>query len=189
MPGPSPTLRVRLKPELHQQFKATCERRGLSASNLALRAIQRELAARDDESTDSVLPHPSRPSGPSDEKAAARRRITLRLPSYIHEAASERAATRGLKISSWIAALVQSQVAATPVVTDEELQVLDESNRELAALGRNINQIARALNEAHFQTERVRLDRLAELSEQIERNRDAIFGLVRASNNAWGVVE
>jgi hypothetical protein len=40
-------------------------------------------------------------------------------------------------------------------MTDQELAVLQASDRELAAIGRNINQIAKALNEAFHETERV----------------------------------
>jgi hypothetical protein len=76
---------------------------------------------------------------------------------------------------------------SSPVLTEIELLAVEAVNRELGAIGRNINQIARALNEAHFQTERVRLDRLTELSEKIDSTREAIRGLVRASRNSWGV--
>ena len=68
---------------------------------------------------------------------------------------------------------------------DTELQELRASNRELAAIGRNLNQIAKALNEAFHETERVRLDRLTELGRAIEGNRVAIQSLVRASQNTW----
>jgi hypothetical protein len=89
-------------------------------------------------------------------------------------------------VTRWISALVQSHVASTPVLTEAELLAVEAANRELGAIRRNINQIARALNEAHFQTERVRLDRLAELSEKIDSMRAANRGLVRASRNACG---
>ena len=57
--------------------------------------------------------------------------------------------------------------------------------KELSAIGRNINQIARSLNEAFHETERVRLDKLAELHRALVENRTAIRSLVRASQNAW----
>ena len=68
---------------------------------------------------------------------------------------------------------------------DAELQGLRASNLELAVIGRILNQIAKALNEAFRETERVRLDRLAELSRAVEDNRLAIQSLVRASQNTW----
>ena len=188
MPGPTPIVRVRVKPELHRRFKAACQAQGLSTSELMKRAIQRELDTFDD-SSGTVAAAPVPVAGLVDEKAAATRQLTVRLTAYVRDAATERAQAQDLYLSPWIANLVQSQVSATPVHTDDELQILDASNGELAALGRNINRIARALNEAYFEPERVRLDHLSELSEQIERTQQAILGLVRARRNAWGVVE
>lgn len=183
MPGPSPVVRARLKPELHKRFEALRLAEGLSESELLQRAVQNELEG-------SGRPARSAPAHiaklPAAGEGVETTRLTVRLPAFVREAAAKRAAARSLRVTPWVAALVQSHVAATPVLTEAELQVVEASNRELAAIGRNINQIARALNEAHFETERVRLDRLAELSEKIESTREAIRGLVRASRNAWG---
>lgn len=88
--------------------------------------------------------------------------------------------------SRWAASLIQSNLTGQPVMTKVELAELQTSSRELAAIGRNINQIAKALNEAFYETERVRLDTLAELSKAVAENRSAIRALVRASRNAWG---
>jgi len=59
-------------------------------------------------------------------------------------------------------------------------------SRKLVAIGRHVNQIARTVGEAYFQTERIRLDKLAELSLQVAKTHDAISSLVRASYSAWG---
>ena len=87
--------------------------------------------------------------------------------------------------SRWVTALVQSNLTRQPVMSDDELAGLLASNRELAAIGRNLNQIARALNEAFYETERVKLEKLAELRQVITENRLAVRALVRASQNAW----
>ena len=88
--------------------------------------------------------------------------------------------------SRWISSLVQTALMKEPVLMEAELLALEESNRELAALGRNLNQIARALNTAFHETERVRLDLLGELKGAIDDNRKRILALVRASRGAWG---
>jgi ABC-type uncharacterized transport system ATPase subunit len=67
----------------------------------------------------------------------------------------------------------------------QEIQALLASSRELAALGRNINQIAHALNSAFHETERVKLEQLAAVHGAVLENRAAIRALVRASQNAW----
>ena len=72
-------------------------------------------------------------------------------------------------------------------MSDLEVQALNRNSRELAAIGRNINQIARALNEAFFETERIRLDKLAELTASIAENKTVIRALVRSSQQGWGV--
>jgi hypothetical protein len=91
----------------------------------------------------------------------------------------------GFAPSRWIAALVQSNLTRQPVLTDAELQAVLESNRELAALGRNLNQVAKALNEAFHETDRVRFDLIQELADEVRMNRNAIRSLVRASRDVW----
>ena len=81
--------------------------------------------------------------------------------------------------------MVQSNLTAQPVMTSDELAVLRASNRELAAIGRNINQIAHALNADFHETERVKLEKLAELRQVITGNGAAVRALVRASQSAW----
>lgn len=72
-----------------------------------------------------------------------------------------------------------------PVMTDDELTTLRATNRELAAISRNINQIARALNNHLYETERVKIEKLEELRQLIIANRDAIHALVRMSQQSW----
>jgi len=100
-------------------------------------------------------------------------RMTVRLPGFLMEVAKQRSKAKGTAASRLVAVLVQANLTGTPVMTDKELAVLQASNRELAAIGRNINQIAKALNEAFHETERVRLDTLAALSQSITENRTA----------------
>ena len=112
-------------------------------------------------------------------------RMTIRMPDYVADGARKLAKKRGMKPSPWVAALVQSNVLAKPVLSEEELAILSASNRALAAIGRNINQIAKNLNAAFYDTEKVRISKLDELTKAIEENRAAIRDVVRASQNSW----
>jgi predicted HicB family RNase H-like nuclease len=187
MPGSSPVVKARLNPELHRRFETLRLSQNLSASELLQRAVENELQASNQAAQPRSSTHEPLAKPPAGSDALEITRLTVRLPAYVREAAAGRAQAKGWRVTPWVAALVQSHIAATPVLTDAELQAVEAAIRELGAIGRNINQIARALNEAHFQTERVRLDRLAELSEKIDSTREAIRSLVRASRNAWGV--
>ena len=60
-----------------------------------------------------------------------------------------------------------------------------EMTKALGSIGRNINQIAKAINEAFHETERVRLDALAEVAKAINQNKSAIRVLVQARKQAW----
>lgn len=175
MPGPNPILKTRIDSATRDRFVHLARTQHLSESELLRRAIQRELG----EPAQGVQPaEPAR--DPTDID-----RITVRLPRHVLRAARDRSTTTGLAVSRWVAALVQSTVSRQPVLTNQELAAVETASRELAAIGRNVNQIARALNEAHFQTERVRLDRLDALAQAIKRSRGAIGALVGASRKAW----
>ena len=177
MTGPSPILKARFDADTHARFLAVAKARGLKESELLRLAVNRELGQAPAEPA-LVEPDP-------DPDQTEHDRITVRMPAFLMAAMKGRAKSQGMAPSRWLAALVQSNLTRHPVLTDDELQAVEATTRELSAIGRNINQIARALNEAHFQTERVRLDRLADLSEKINKVRDAIRVLVRASRNVW----
>jgi predicted DNA binding CopG/RHH family protein len=176
VPGPNPIVKARVDHATRAQIAAHALSRGVSESELLRQALRRELDGD---------PRPAQPAAPErDETSTAR--ITVRIPSFVADAAKMRAQAAGMAPSRWIANLVQSNVARHPVLADCELQSLEATTRELAALGRNINQIARALNQAHFEAERIRLDRLADLAALIATIREEIRSLVRASRNVWG---
>jgi hypothetical protein len=176
MPIRPAVLKARLDAETKAAFSRRATARGLSESELLRAVVLAEI--RDGAPT---APAPAEP----DSERTDVERLTVRLPAFLLDAVKARGAACGLATSRWIAALVQSNLTRQPVLTDDELSAVQAANRELAAVGRNLNQIARALNEAVQGAERVRLDTLAELAAAIERDRQAIRALVRASRQAW----
>lgn len=176
---PMPVLKTLVENETKISFRSIAKGKGISESEL-LRAVVFSLVAQDIRTDQPITPDPEN---------AETERITVRMPRFIREAAKERAKSKGMAPSRWIAALVQSHLTGQPVMTKPDLSELQASNRELAAIGRNINQIAKALNEAFYETERVRLDKLAELKTAIAENRAMIRALIRASQNAWEAEE
>jgi len=57
----------------------------------------------------------------------------------------------------------------------------------LNAIGRNINQMARALNGSKSNTDKVKLDTLDLLRTYLDRNIAFVRSLVRVSQQAWGL--
>lgn len=112
-------------------------------------------------------------------------RMRFAFPKFLLDAIDLRAKAQGMGRRRWIEALVQSNLTKNPVMNYSEVALLRANLRELGAIGRNINQIAKALNEAFHETERVRLDRLDELLKGIIENRKIIRALIRSSQDAW----
>lgn len=112
---------------------------------------------------------------------------SIRLPSYVKDLAVVKSKSKGMRLGRWIASLVQSNVLGEPVVVGEEVSALRESSRYLLAIGRNINQIAKALNETFYETERVKIEMLNDLKKAIENTDDRIDQLIKTSQKAWSV--
>lgn len=110
---------------------------------------------------------------------------SISLPRFLVDEIDIRAKSKGMKFSRWIAALIQSNLMRDTVLSTDEIQMLNASNRELAAIGRNLNQIAKALNERFHETDRIKLEHLNELNKAIEQHDKTIRRLIRASQQSW----
>ncbi len=80
------------------------------------------------------------------EKPSRNKRITIRLPELDRAYLTTAAAQQNCTINDLVRDIVQSHVRQHPFHSPEELNALYQSNFQLVALGRNINQIARQLN-------------------------------------------
>jgi len=77
---------------------------------------------------------------------ARRHRLSIRLQPGDIEIVNRRAGDRRLKPATYIAALVRAHLLADPPLPSSELAVLERATAELSAVGRNLNQITRAIN-------------------------------------------
>jgi predicted DNA binding CopG/RHH family protein len=178
-----PILRARVDEDLKSLFLQKAEERNLSESEL-LRKVVLDFFAHEknkDEVGDVLR------TVEPDAENAENEKMTIRLPRFLVDAAKDKAKAKGMVTSRWIAALVQSSLMQKPVMADQELTVLRSNIRELNAIGRNINQMARALNESKNNTDKVKLDTLDLLRNYLDRNIAFVRGLVRASQQAWGL--
>lgn len=172
-----PVLKTLVEPETKTRFRRKAKTRGLSESEL-LRAVVLVSLGQKEDAGQPV--EPGLASG-----AINTERMTVRMPGYLVEATKSKAKSKGMTPSRYVAALVQSNYTGKPVLADDELTALRANSRELLAIGRNINQIARALNSSFHERDLVQLDALADLGKLIERNRSVILTFINASQNAW----
>lgn len=112
-------------------------------------------------------------------------RLTIRLPKFLMGVVKEKAKAKGMVKSRWIKSLVQANLTNHTVMTDNEVLVLRESNRELAAIGSNINQIAKVINQSFYKAESLKIEKLNEVMNVINNNRKALKELIRVSKDYW----
>ena len=137
----SDVLTVRLGPDVKASFAAYCAGPGHDAERPD--PERRDRAARRAGRPESAPPVRA-VDGPDD---GPKRAVRVWLTPTEHEAVDRHVAHAGGSRAGWIVRAVRAALTREPELGAEELRVLGESNRELLAIGRNLNQIARRLNE------------------------------------------
>jgi hypothetical protein len=150
-----PSITTRASAEEKARFVTVAASSGLSELALALKAIRMVLQP----DTCPTRPYASAPTG-----VVATDRITIRLRLGDGEAIARRASQRGMKASTYLAALVRVHVAANPPLAAQELSALKRSMVVLAATGRLLAQGSRAPMDAT-------------LREDLQRTRAAVSAL------------
>ena len=128
---------------------------------------------------------------PKNENDLKQENFPIRINKFLKDGADKRADYYGIKRAQWIRNLIQANLTKKPVLLDASINELRTANRELAAIGRNINQLTKVLNrsiELDF-SDQVSHQHLIELKTEIEKNRAAINRLVKVSHGVWEINE
>lgn len=128
---------------------------------------------------------------PKNEKDIKQVNFPIRVNRFLDDEADKRAKIYGIKRAQWIRNLIQANLTKKPVLLETSINELRTANRELAAIGRNINQLTKVLNrsiELDF-SDQVSHKHLVELKAEIEKNRAHINQLVKVSNGVWEIEE
>jgi hypothetical protein len=168
-----PSITARASLEEKAQFAALADAAGLSESAFALQAIRAVLQPRDEKC-----------GLPSTVRAAATDRITIRLRPGDGAALVDRGAARGMKPSTYVAALVRSHIVANPPMTDKEVAQLKEGIRILGAFGQRLAETARSPALSGPAQEALRRD-LAVIHRLVEALETSTHNVVRASLVSW----
>src|ERR1700691_520223 len=122
--------------EAKQRFATAAARQSLSKSALLKRLVEQMLASAE---VDDV----AGPIAPPDPRAA---RLTVRLVPEDRALLRERATARSVPAATYVSVLVRSHLRRLAPLPVAELAALRRSVIEIAAMGRNLNQIARVAN-------------------------------------------
>jgi hypothetical protein len=118
------------------------------------------------------------------EKASRDARLSIRLAPDDRTLLSARATARGMASATYVSVLVRSHLRSLAPLPREELAALKRSVAELGAIGRNLNQIARAANQSAKPTGPGRED-LKAMLRVAEGLRDHVKALLRANQLSW----
>ena len=130
-------VRCRVSSETKSLLQRIAEREHVTESALVRELLETLVRA-------SAAEGPER--GKSDVAELRAVRISIRLSPDDRQLLSERATARGMPSATYAAVLVRSHLRKVTPLPTEELAALKRSIAELGAIGRNLNQIATALN-------------------------------------------
>ena len=179
-------IRARVTAEIKREIAAAAEREMLSESAWLKRLVARELrAARDPENAPAV----SRKEEPVRRHAAHRgspcdRPVLVLLRPEDRLLLDARAEARGMRPATYVSILTRSHMRRLAPLPKEERLALRHSISELSAIGRNINQIARAANEGGRLPSSVR-DEFRAMLKVCEALRDNTTALLMANVASW----
>ena len=111
-------------------------------------------------------------------------RITLRLRPGDGKWLRLRAQRRGMKYTTYAAALIRAHVRRDPPMPLEELARLDRSVAEVSAVGRNLSRIARRISEGQGVDSGLRTE-LTGVMQVVEALRRTLREVVRVNRISW----
>jgi len=179
-------VKARVSPEMKRKAKALAERELLSEAAWLKRLIIRELRAADEagssDSADPIRLSPEAVRGPTDGV----KRVYVRLCPEDWLLLEARAAARGLRPATYLAVLARSHLRSLAPLPKDEYSALMRSIAELSAVGRNINQIAHAVNSGRPIPDSVAEESRAML-KVCQGLRDNTKALLKANLTSWAV--
>lgn len=163
----------RLTPEQKEKWSAFCASQGVTESEMLGMMIERVTSGAVD----------VEPRGLAEVKT---NQINIKLPATKIAEITERAKQEGFPSrTTWVANVISQALDNKPVLNDEEANVIRASNRELSAIGRNLNQIARKINIEFRDSDRLKAEALEKLSDAIEQHKTLVSTFLDKSQNRW----
>jgi len=117
------------------------------------------------------------------EKQNRDARLYVRLDPDDRALLTSRASTRGMRAATYVSVLVRSHLRRVTPIPKEELAALKGSIAELRAIGNNLNQMARAMNQGE-EAVPGRQD-LQDMLRVAEGLRDHFKALLIANEKSW----
>jgi predicted DNA binding CopG/RHH family protein len=168
-------IHCRVTSDVKALVRRLAEREGINESTLVKQLLEIVLRT-------SAMTEPPVPATPG--KLSRDARLYVRLAAEDWRLLKERSNARRLPSATYVALLVRSHLRGAAPLPRAEYLALRQSVLELTALGRNLNQIARAMNQGG----RPALPGRAEVGAMLkvaEGLRDHFRELLKANERSW----
>ncbi|MCL7714076.1 MobC family plasmid mobilization relaxosome protein [Stenotrophomonas mori] len=167
---------LRLPSDLKHQWALHCRSKGQSPSEALRSVIRHLLKSLDDGHEFDVV---------RQEPDETRVRVEIRMTASEREAVDRIAARAGTSVNKWMTDLVRAYITHKPQLGMHELQVVGESNNQLRAIGRNLNQIALVLNRGDQAGDLSAT--VAKLVNEINQHTERVHFVIRSNLERWRI--
>jgi hypothetical protein len=168
-------ITARVTSELKERFAAVARYQALSESTLLKRLVEAALLT-------AAAVRPQVPE--SVEPVAVGGKISVRLRTDDLLLLRERAKARAMPTSTYVSLLIRSHLRSVTPLPTAELVVLKRSVAEISAIGRNLDQIARAVNQGEGSNGASKAD-LQALLRALNGMRVHIKSLINSNLESW----
>jgi antitoxin component of RelBE/YafQ-DinJ toxin-antitoxin module len=168
-------ISFRVDSQTKQLLQSLAAREGITESRLLRRLLEPVVK--------TVTPS-DRPTVPR-TRIIRDQRLAVRLHAEDRELLSERAQRRGVHSATYVALLLRSHLRARSPLPTTEYLALKESVAELRAVGRNLNQIARLMNQGAVPSPSGLTGELKIVQKLTPELRDRVLALLEANQRSW----
>lgn len=184
--GVTEVIKTRITPETKARVVEVTQERLLTESIWLRQLILRELQAVDSEHR--LRRHGDMPGtavrGRCSKRHAPNSSLYVRLSAEDRLLLHERAAARAMASATYVSVLVRSHLRSLAPLPKEELITLKRAVSDLGAIGRNLNQVARAANHG-ARMRGVGHDEFRAILKICEALRDHTKNLIKANAASW----
>lgn len=183
-----PVLGIWVDDETKSRFEAIARERSMTASRLAAPLISEFLSQGDQEraiSPAASLPPPVLPDASIIQSKSLQ--VFVRLEPYYFAELGRLAAERRWYRGTYLRNLFRAHVERRPVMCVDEINAVRHVARQLADMGRNVNQIVKLLNTSIEHAHLVKSLDFELIRSLIEKETCTVKNLMRANVRGWGV--
>jgi hypothetical protein len=165
---------------LKKPWTEYCEALGKKPGAALKEAIKQQLERSG--SLAAARPESFRQTQNSPDRQTKQRFEVLLTPSE-KAAIKERAKLEHCSQRRWVVDAIRAGLTKEPQFGMKEIEALGESNYQLLAIGRNLNQVAKAMNEGRRDS--AILESIQSLRQLIDAHTEKVSNAIRASVERW----